>query len=638
MFYSLINPFIFRLNHQVIFAMNHFNHIMKAFITFLFVASVTLLPAETISVEDFGVKPHSFKDAVEGVKQAIEACKKHPDAKLVFPEGRYDFWPDKAEKREYYVSNTTTETECPSKIKHIGLLFENMKNLTVEGNGSLFVFHGKMVTWALDHCENIRLQNFTVDFERPTMSEITFREVTPNVIVGDVHPDSRYAIMDNKLLWYGDQWLANENNYFSILTDIVAGTELYSSFSPLNESKVTELKPFQLKFEGNFRDINYQAGKTLTIRDHIRDHVGAFINLSKNIQLDHITMHYMHGLGIVSQFSENLTYTAINITPSRKRTIAGFADGMHFSGCKGHIKVENCNFKGLHDDPMNIHGTFLQIKEIQSPTRLIVRFMHGQTYGFPAFFENDTVAFIYSKAVQTKGKAIVKKVVLLSEREIEIELSHPVPSGIHTGDCLENLTWTPSLEVRNCRFEMTNTRGLLITTPKKVVVENNYFYRTGMYAIQIACDAGSWYESGEVRDVLIQNNIFEECGYNRVSGDSYTIAINPENHEVVKKHWVHRNVRINGNTFKVFDDLVLKAKSTDSLLFENNIVEHSNWVTPLEKSDNKESNFPAFQLENCTNVILKNNTIEIQKPVVINCMQMKKSDLKAGKGFQTEIK
>ncbi len=567
------------------------------FATILFLYTICL-SAQTICVTDFGVQPNTFKDAVEGVQSAIDACKNKPGATLVFPQGRYDFWPDKAEKREYFISNTTSEEECPSKIKNIGLLFENMNDLTIEGNGSLFVFHGKMITWALDHCENIELRNMAIDFERPSMSELTFQIVTPGTIEANVHPDSRYAIIDNHLFWYGDNWFANEKNYFSILTDTLEGTELYSSFSPLNESKITELAPFRLKFEGNFNNVNYQSGKTLTIRDHIRDHVGAFVNLSKNIRLNQVTMHYMHGLGIVSQFSENLSYSNVKIIPSRNRTIAGFADGMHFSGCKGHIKVDHCHFKGLHDDPMNIHGTFLRITEIHSPTLLTVKFMHGQTYGFPAFFENDTIGFVRAASIQTKRKAIVKKAKLISEREMQIELSAPLPKGIGIGDCLENLTWTPSLEVRNCRFEMTNTRGLLITTPKKVVVENNHFYRTGMYAIQIACDAGSWYESGEVTDVLIQNNTFEECGYNRPA-DSYTIAINPENHEKVTGHYVHQNIRIINNTFKIFDGLILKAKSTDGLLFENNAIEHSSWNPPLQHRALEEKTPLPFQLEDC---------------------------------------
>ncbi|MDR1342283.1 MAG: right-handed parallel beta-helix repeat-containing protein [Prevotellaceae bacterium] len=556
--------------------------------------------AQAVSVADFGVYANSFEDAAEGVSRAIATCREQQSATLVFPRGRYDFYPANAEKREYYISNTSSETECPSKIKTIGLLFEGVKNLTIEGNGSLFVFHGKMTAWAFDHCENIRLRNIAVDFERPSISELTFVEVDANHVVAAVHPDSKYDVIDGKLYFYGEGWTMH--SAFSILTDTVEGTELYSSFEPLWKSKATELSLNLLKFEGDFRSANYKVGKTLTVRDPSRDHVGAFINCSKDVFLKNITLHFMHGLGIVSQLSENLTYAGVSIAPSRGRTIAGFADGMHFSGCRGHILVDSCRFTGLHDDPMNVHGTYLRITEQPSPQAVKLRFMHSQTYGFQPFYEGDTVAFIHASSLQTRGKAAVKSVKKISEREVQLELSGAVPAAIGVNDCIENLTWTPSLEVRSCRFEMTNTRGLLVTTPRKVEIANNHFYRTGMYAIQIAGDAGSWYESGAVHEVAIHGNVFEEVGYNRGGQDSYAIAVNPEVHEQVEGHYVHSNIHIFGNVFKTLDGLILKARSVDGLTFEENAISRSAWTPPLRAFDNKEKAAEAFLLEGCRNV------------------------------------
>ena len=576
-----------------------------------------------IHVTDYGAVPNSFRDATENVRQAIEACRNKPESRLIFAPGRYDFWPDKAEKREYFISNTSAESECPSKIKTIGLLFENIKDLTVEGNGSLFVFHGKMTTWVLDHCENIRLQNFAVDFERPSMSEMKFMEVTPNRIIAEVHPDSKFTIIDEKLHWYGEGW--GMNHYHVILQDTLAGTGIYSSWNPIAEGKTTALDLNKIRIEGDFSETNYKTGQILTVRDPIRDQVGTFVNLSKHIMLENITMHYMHGLGIVSQFSENLSYRHIHVVSSKGRAVATFADAMHFSGCKGNIRIKECHFKGLHDDPVNVHGTYLRITEIHSPNRLTVRFMHGQSYGFPAFFEKDTIAFIHGKSLQTCGTAQVIKADLVSEREMQIELNAPLPRKLSVGDCLENLTWTPSLEVRNCRFERTNTRGMLVTTPRKVVIENNVFYRTGMYGILIAGDAGSWYESGAVKDVLIRNNMFDGCGFN-MAGNSYTISVEPENHEKIPGYQVHRNIRIENNRMEVLSGQIVRARSVNGLIIDKNKISLSSLDTPLheEKKDNA-----SFRLENCTNVIIKDNDIRIDPwSVSVSCSGMKKRDIK----------
>ena len=563
-----------------------------------------------------------------------------PGSVLYFPEGRYDFWPDKAERREYFVSNTSSETECPSKIKNIALLFENATDITVDGNGSLFVFHGKMITFGLDNCENITIRNLNVDFERPSMTEIAIEELHPDYIIGKIHPDSKYTIVDGKVRFYGEGWGMNDN-FFSILTDTVNGTCAYSSWEPVGDANASEIEPFKLKLKNDFSNVNYKEGQILTTRSHFRDHVGIFVNRSKNISLDDVALHYMHGLGVVSQFSENLSYNKVDITPWRGRTIAAFADGMHFSGCKGHIEIKDCRFKGLHDDPINVHGTYLKIEKIDSPDTVTLKFMHSQTYGMQPFFENDTVAFIESKTLCKAGYTTVKSVKRISERLVQVSLSEPLPKNITAGYCLENITWTPSLHVSGCRMEMTNTRGLLVSTPKKVVIENNHFYRVGMYAILIAADANSWYESGAVNDVLIRNNVFDACAYNFFyDNNSYVIAIEPENHERMKNHWVHRNIRIENNIFNVYsDNLVLKAKSTSNLYFGNNTIEATGFVPSLKNREKRPSANAPFKIEDCTKVRIEDNVYKIEvQSLKVDCKDMAKKDIRVNGPLSVSFK
>jgi hypothetical protein len=585
--------------------------------------SVTFISAQTVNILDYGVEPNSFLDATEGVKQAIAACKSQGAGQLTFPKGRYDFRPEKAEKRDYFISNTSSENECPVKTKNIGLLFENIKNLTIEGNGSVFIFHGKMITYAFDNCENIRLQNVSMDFQRPSMSEMTFREIHPDYLIADIHPDSWFDIVDGKLKFYGEGWTMER--YHSLLTDTTEGISVYCSFQPILESKATALSPLTVKLEGDFSHSNYKAGHILSIRDPYRDHVGAFIYLSRNIYLENVTMHYMHGLGIVSQFSEDLTYQNIKIIPSRKRSVAAFADGMQFSGCKGHILIENCHFKGLHDDPINAHGTYLQIRKIHSPTSLTVRFMHHQTYGFPAFYENDTVAFVTASSMQQKGITTIKRTDLVSEREIKVELDNPLPKSIRIGDVLENLTWTPVLTVRNNRFECTSTRGLLVTTPRRVCIEGNTFFRTAMYGVLIAADVNNWFESGSVYDITIRKNIFEDCAHN-LKDNHYAISIEPEIRKITAGHWAHRNIRIEHNTFHINSGQIVRARSVDGLTIKENKILSSSFNTPVNE-DNKDH--ASFRLENCTHVIIKDNDAGLYPlPISVNYSDMKKRDIK----------
>lgn len=557
------------------------------------------LKAQTIDVTNFGARPNSFADATENVKKAIEASKGQEQTVLNFPKGRYDFWPDQATETHYYISNSSSEAEFPVKKQRVGLYLKGLKNVTIEGNGSVFVFHGKMISWVLDDCSQINIQNLAINYERPGMSEMTLKEVSQTTVIADIHPDSRFAISDGHLEWYGEKWVAK--NHHAVLVRPEKGMLLYSDWDPFLKSKAEKIAALRVKFSGDFSKFKGNPGEVLTVRDRYRDYVGAFINRSKNIRLHHLHMNSMHGLGIVSQFSENLNYDSVFVEPEKGsgRVIASSADGMHFSGCKGHITVNNCRFNGLHDDPLNVHGTHLKITEIVSPTTLKLKFMHHQTYGFDAFIAGDTVAYLHSASLQIFEQGIVKTAKLISEREMLVELQKPFSKALKVGDALENTTWTPSVTIKNSRFEGTISRGTLITTRRKVIIENNVYYRTGMHAILIENDASGWYESGAVTDLTIRNNQFIECGFNSAP-DNYIISINPQDKEPLSGYYVHRNIRIENNLFKVYDSPLLSARSTNGLTFKNNKIENSDFL-PATKTK------PAFNFVGCKGVKLSGN-------------------------------
>jgi len=165
----------------------------------IFSCIVIAQSTDTVFVNNFGAKANGFVDAGTAVKKAIAACKQKRNAVLYFEKGRYDFWPEQAVKKAYYISNTSDEKELPNKLRAIGLFFDSIKNITIEGNGAEFIFHGKMTPWAFKYCENVHFQNVTMDFERPTMSEMTFIEINAGSIIAKIHPDSKFTIINNRL-------------------------------------------------------------------------------------------------------------------------------------------------------------------------------------------------------------------------------------------------------------------------------------------------------------------------------------------------------------------------------------------------------------------------------------------------------
>ncbi len=573
---------------------------------------------DTVRLVRFGVKANSFENAAPCIVKAIGFCKSKKNVVLSLPGGRIDIWPEGAFKKELYISNST-ENDTLSKVKNIAFLVEGIKDMTIDGNGTLVMLHGKMESFVFLNCTNVVLKNIRFDYERPSMSELKITSVSGSEVKAEIHPDTRFAIEKGKISFYGEGWKSIA--YHTISCDPATGVMKYSSFRPFLESQATQTGCREVTFKGDFSKLELRTGNVLTIRDPYRDNSGALISQSKNIRLENVKMHYMHGLGIVSQFSENISLLKVEVAPRPEsgRQISAFADCFHFSGCKGKILIDSCFTSGSHDDPINVHGTHLQIKAIDAAKKITVRFMHHQTYGFEAFFAGDSISVVNPQTLMPVATAHLKSAKLIGLREMELELDEPFPENVKTGLCIENLTWTPDVTIRNNRFERTNTRGLLITTRRKVLIENNTFFRTGMFPILIADDASSWFESGAVTDVTIRNNIFEDCGYNSGSG---AINIAPENHELVVGNMVHRNIRIFNNTFKVFDGAVLSARNVENLEFTDNQIIHSYFL----ETENKPA---AISLTACKKVRIEKNNFDQAELPVIDAVKMTKKDLKS---------
>jgi hypothetical protein len=564
---------------------------------------------------DFGARKNSFENAAPAIQNAIAACRQKGNAVLVLPGGRIDIWPEGSAHRELYISNST-ESDTLSKIKAIAFLFEDCKDIVVEGNNTLVVLHGKMISFSMIRSNNITFRNTSFDYERPTMSEMTVKSITDDGIETAIHPDSKYFIDSGRICFYGEGW--RTHNYHATVFDPLQNNMHYTSFNPFLKSKAIETKPFSVLFKGDFKNNSLKPGDVITVRDPYRDNCGAFISRSKNIALENINMHYMHGLGIVSQFSENISLLKVRVAPRENsgRIISSWADCFHFSGCRGKISLDSCFTSGAQDDPVNIHGTHLQVVNVLETNKIKVRFMHHQTYGFEAFFAGDSIGFINPKTLLREGSARLKSATLVNHYEMELETESPLPESAMVGNCVDNLSWYPEVSIKNCRFERTHTRGILITTSKRSVIENNSFYKTGMFPVLIADDASSWFESGPVHDVLIRNNLFEECG-----SEGGNIMIAPENHELVERQSVHQNIRITGNTFKLSGSNALSARSVDKLVFNDNKIIYVNKNAGQNRG-------PLVTLTACKNVQVEKNDVEANESPVVETTKMISADIK----------
>ena len=564
----------------------------------LFVVSIWLIQLTILAQSRvIEISPEQGKDN-ENLMLALEkaAGYKGKPVTVRLSPGIYELDRSKSTQVLYHISNTTSESEDPDPTKHIGLYLHSLKNITIDGCGSTLQMNGEMTSFVLDRCEGIILKNLNIDYKHPTQTEVEVLEEGKDYLIVQVHPTSQYRIVDEQLEWYGDGWsfkngIAQSYDRASNMT--------WRSWSPMeNLIRAVELRPNVLYLQYKEKP---QVGLHIVfqMRDSFRDEVSGFVNRSKNVQLENLNFYYLGNFGVVCQYSENVTFDRCNFAPrpDSGRTNAGFADFIQVSGCRGMIDIRNSRFSGAHDDPINIHGTHLRVMEFLSPNRLKVRFMHDQTFGFEAFFKGDDIELVDPLSLLAVEKAKVKEAKLVTPREMELTLSGPLsPEVIQRKDLVvENVLWTPEVRITNNYFERIPTRGILITTRRKSLIEGNTFYGMQMSGILVADDGLSWYESGPVHDLTIRRNTFFNCGES-------VINIDPENREY--KGAVHKNITIEENYFymRKNSSSVIRAKAVDGLVIRHNLI----YTSDAEK--NKESDF--IQTRDCNEVSVEKNRIQ----------------------------
>jgi len=552
-------------------------------------------------LEDFGARPDSGLDATVAMRRAIAAASATGrPALLACTPGRYDFYPAEATKAPYFITNTASETENPDITKTIGIYLKDVRDLTIDGCCALFVFHGKQTMLALDGCERVAIRRLHMDYASPTVTEAKVTGVGADWLALEAHPDSRYEIDGGRLNWTGEGWRfqGGPMQAFDPARDTTWRIDnLIEAASSAEEEGPGRIL---LRFDpaGTRALSGIEPGFVLQCRDGIRDQVGVFLLDSRDVAMEEVGLHFMHGLGVVGQYSERLTFSRLTLAPRPEtgRTVAAFADFIHLMGCKGKISITDSLFSGAHDDAVNVHGTYMRVEEKPAPNRVRVRFMHPQSYGFEAFRAGDEIEFARARTLTALGTGTVAAVERLGERLLELSLAEPLPEAICEGDVVENVTWTPEVHITGNRFARIPTRGILLTTRRPAVIENNTFDRMRMSAVWIEGDASSWYESGPVRDVTIRGNRFVDCG----NAECPVIAIVPAISELEAERPVHQGIRLMDNRFETRDAAVLEAHATRDLAFVGNEIRAAQMSGFYKLED-------AIRLKACADLDIRDN-------------------------------
>ncbi|WP_281513827.1 right-handed parallel beta-helix repeat-containing protein [Phocaeicola sartorii] len=579
------------------------------------VLSCTTLSAQKVyEISAFGLKANSSKNASPVLQKALAKIKaEYKEGEKVilrFPEGRYEFHEKGAAVRKYYISN-----HDQTNPKKVGIALEDMKNLTLDGQGSEFVFHGRMLPVSLLRSENCLLKNFSIDFENPHIAQVKIVENDPqDGIVFEPAPWVDYRIAKDSIFEaYGEGWTMRHS--WGIAFDGDTKHLVYNTSDIGCPTKgASEVAPRRIHAPG-WKDARLVPGTVVAMRGWGRPTPGIFLSHDVNTTIENVKVHYAEGMGLLAQLCENITLEKFGVClkgDADPRYFTTQADATHFSGCKG--KIVSCNglYEGMMDDAINVHGTYLKVVKRVDDRTLVGRYMHGQSWGFEWGCPGDEVQFIRSNTMELVGKQ--NKIISIrpydkeqteGAREFLITFREPVDQVINeqSGFGIENLTWTPEVLFSGNVIRNNRARGSLFSTPRKTIVENNLFDHTSGAAILLCGDCNGWFETGACRHVIIRKNRFVNALTNLFQFTNAVISIYPEIPDLKgQQQYFHGGpeggIVIEDNEFETFDAPILYAKSVDGLVFRNNTIKLNTEYKPFHPNRNR------FWLERVTNVTI----------------------------------
>ncbi len=578
--------------------------------------------SKVYDLSNYGIQPNTGENISLTINQTIQKIisevGKDIPVTIKFKKGRYDFHTEGTQSKQYYISNH--DQDNPKKV---GIALEGYNNITLDGQGSDFIFHGRILPISLISNRNLTLKNINIDFEQPQICQVKILEndVEAGTITYQTAPWVNYKIKDGTFYNTGEDWEMQPTAGIAFEADtkhIVYNT----SDIGVGTKNVEEISKGIIKAK-NWKNPKLIPGTVIAMRSWYRPNPGIFVHKGKDIRLENVTVHYSEGMGLLAQLTENIYLDNFNVSLRGKddpRYFTAQADATHFSGCKGVIVSKNGLYENMMDDAINIHGTYLKILKKLDDKTLIAKYMHEQAYGFDWGYKGDLVQFIQAKTMElwNDNNSIESIEVIRNDnsdpiREFKIVLTKPLDKSIDPATMdigIENLTWTPKVEFKGNTIRNNRARGALFSTPQKTIVEDNLFDHTSGTAILLCGDSNGWYETGSTRDITIRNNKFINSLTNMFQFTNAVISIYPEIPDLKnQKKYFHSGIKIEKNYFETFDKPILYAKSVDGIIFSNNKIKTN-------------SDYPAFHwnkkeilFERVINETIKNNTID-GKPMV----------------------
>jgi hypothetical protein len=339
------------------------------------------------------------------------------------------------------------------------------------------------------------------------------------------------------------------------------------------------------------------------------------------VEIKDVTIHAAAGLttGIFYSSGVVIDGLRVELKPGSNRLISTNGDAVHSAGCSDGLLIENCNFVGMPDDGINIHGRGGPIISNVTDT---VKWVGMQR---PAFYAaGDEIQILNNAAGGIRGNAILLDAVRLNDFVWEITLDRVIPNVFAdiswvNGDKLNSISRCGQGSIIRNNFIGAHRGREVLIQSHDVTVTNNHFFNPSLAweSVSLLNDYTYYSEGPAAYNVGIYGNTFEG-GTNHWSWSSPAIGI----HSILpggiqSPTYDSTNVVISGNTFINIDGPAVGVSSASDVKIVNNTVNTALGIKVVSS--------PVVRLENTDMIQIDNLDVTDLNPATYAGVHIKNS-------------
>lgn len=492
---------------------------------------------------------------------------------IEFEKGTYYFHKEGSDSYPIYASSGR---KCDGRKGNVLFPLIGQKNVTIDGNGSEFVICDRLQPFMVQNSNNVIFRNFSLDYSFLRYGYADVVSVS----------DEGVSLFINKALC--DYYIDSGNICFVCGKESVSTKTCKISFKPIFPPKDGICFLYVGDFEGEYNGaalnvsvnaeqdgdnvfLRYREGspkidfeiepgdRVCMAYDNDREYQMFWLDCSKNIFFENVTIYRNGGMGIVCDVCENILIDGLHVglKQGRDEYYSSTADAIFVTNCSGDFILRNSSIFDTYDDAINIHGYYLVVDEVLGDKKIKLITIHPAHTGIANVDTGDELRFNDPESANELFSAkILECFIDKSRKYMYVTLDDA--SLVKKGLIVENKSKTPKVTIENNKI--TNCPHMRLSAPE-MTIRNNKLSLQGE-DIYISDLWGFWSEYGAVKNVKIYGNTF--------AGGKKFKNIKIESCRTQGHNRNHDSITIKDNVFERDYEACVHFDCVENLIFENN--------------------------------------------------------------------